>query len=150
MEDQAWLEVESGQSEGKRWEVSRGHSLIGRAMNTDLRLRDGGVSRAHVELRRSDHRVELRDCGSKNGVFVDGVRLASGWHELAHGQRLEVGDVRLLFCSPDGLVDAALAAEGTHTRTFERARSDARPSVSLLWPLALACAFFALSLLFWR
>ena len=98
----------------------------------------------------SERHIEVRDRGSKNGVFLDAARLESGWHILSHGQRLEVGEVQLLFCSPDGLVEAALAGEGTNTRTLTRARLTERPYSSLGWPLGLAGVFFLLSWLFWR
>ena len=149
VEGGAWFDVCGVRSGEQRWRVPAGEAFIGRSMRCALRLVDEGVSRVHVEVRRSDRRTEIRDRGSKNGVFVDDERLASGWHEIRHGQRVEVGEARLRFHSPDGFVDAALDGEGTHTRTLERVRVDARPLPSLRWPFVLVCAFMGLTWWLW-
>ncbi|MEU4213652.1 DUF1707 and FHA domain-containing protein [Streptomyces sp. NPDC026206] len=49
---------------------------IGRSPLSDLRFDDGTVSRRHAELRYLDHQWRLSDLGSRNGTFVNGVRIA--------------------------------------------------------------------------
>jgi hypothetical protein len=149
VEGGAWFDVRSARSGERRWRVPAGDASIGRSMRCALRLMDEGVSRVHMEVRRSEYRTEIRDRGSKNGVFLDDERLESGWHELRHGQRIDVGEARLRFHSPDGFVDAALDGEGTHTRTLERARVDAYPLPSLRWPFVFACALMGLTWWLW-
>jgi len=46
---------------------------VGRDLECDLRLRDEGVSRVHLQLRLlADDQLEVQDLGSNNGTFVDG------------------------------------------------------------------------------
>jgi transcriptional regulator with GAF, ATPase, and Fis domain len=52
--------------------MDRGRLVIGR--EGDLAVDDERVSREHAELRRSGGRFTVRDLGSKNGTFVDGVQ----------------------------------------------------------------------------
>jgi len=89
-----------------RWLVPGDSLRIGRAHECDLMLDDPSVSRAHAEL--SDHhgRWQLRDLDSKNGTYVDGLRIdcaaldEAGW--------LRVGDVHLEFAPFDDAQAAAL------------------------------------------
>ncbi len=61
--------------------------------NTVL-LRDPCVSRFHCRLHlRDDGRLWLRDLGSRNGTFVDGLRVTEA--ELLPGAELRVGDTAL-------------------------------------------------------
>ena len=65
--------------------------MIGRAAESDLVLDDAEVSRAHAEIvRTADGGLELRDLGSANGTFVDGVPV-TGPVRLAGGERLQIG-----------------------------------------------------------
>jgi pSer/pThr/pTyr-binding forkhead associated (FHA) protein len=65
--------------------------VIGRAADSGLVLDDPEVSRAHAEiLRTADGGLELRDLGSANGTFVDGVPI-TGPVRLHGGERLQIG-----------------------------------------------------------
>jgi putative serine protease PepD len=65
--------------------------VIGRAADSGLVLDDPEVSRAHAEiLRTADGGLELRDLGSANGTFVDGVPI-TGPVRLYGGERLQIG-----------------------------------------------------------
>jgi ABC-type multidrug transport system ATPase subunit/pSer/pThr/pTyr-binding forkhead associated (FHA) protein len=46
---------------------------IGRDRRNDLVLDDPNVSRFHTELERDGDKLQLRDLGSRNGTFVDGI-----------------------------------------------------------------------------
>ena len=60
---------------------------IGRAANNDIVLPESSVSKFHAFLRPSDEGLLLVDANSRNGSFVNGVRL-----DPQRAQRLEVGD----------------------------------------------------------
>ena len=47
--------------------------VLGRALTCDLPVLDPTISRRHAELRGADESVSLRDLGSSNGTFVNGV-----------------------------------------------------------------------------
>jgi transcriptional regulator with PAS, ATPase and Fis domain len=54
--------------------LERGRSVIGRTLADETRLPDERVSREHVEIAFDGEAWTLRDLGSTNGTFVDGVR----------------------------------------------------------------------------
>jgi ABC transport system ATP-binding/permease protein len=63
---------------------------IGRDESNDRVLRgDLLVSRKHAELRRTRDGFEIRDVASQNGVFVNGVRVAS--RNVTEGDRIRIG-----------------------------------------------------------
>src|SRR5258708_5742779 len=69
---------------------------IGRSHDGDLVVLTGSVSREHAELTRGDAGWTVRDLGSRNGTFVDGVR-CQGRTPLRPRALLKVGDVALWF-----------------------------------------------------
>jgi pSer/pThr/pTyr-binding forkhead associated (FHA) protein len=64
---------------------------IGREAGNDLVLNDVGMSRRHALLTNYGGVVQVADCGSSNGTFVNGRRI-SGPTDLRDGDVIEVGD----------------------------------------------------------
>jgi hypothetical protein len=76
-------------------DINRARITIGRVAENDVQLADDKVSRHHAVIELEDGgRVVLRDLDSRNGTFVDGVRL-SGSRVLTGGERLRFGDEQL-------------------------------------------------------
>jgi DNA-binding NtrC family response regulator len=69
------LVVVEGPSRGKRIAVSGGAGTVGTAEANTLVLADPRVSRLHCELRVRPGTLTLRDRGSTNGTFVEGLRV---------------------------------------------------------------------------
>ncbi len=69
---------------------------IGRSHDGDLEVLASSVSREHAELVRTEAGWTVRDLGSRNGTFVDGVR-CQGRTPLRPRALLKVGDVALWF-----------------------------------------------------
>jgi FHA domain len=91
----------SGPLEGSTVEIDGGQLTIGRIPGNDLQLAHETVSRRHAVIEvQPDARVVLRDLGSRNGTFVDGLRL-SGTYALKGGERLSFGDEQLLVADVD-------------------------------------------------
>jgi pSer/pThr/pTyr-binding forkhead associated (FHA) protein len=80
-------------------EVGRAYQ-VGRAAGCDLVLADDDVSREHAAFERRWDGVEVRDLGSKNGVEVDGERIAEV-ARLRDGQVVLVGGTRLRLEDPE-------------------------------------------------
>src|SRR5690348_14057201 len=85
---------------------------IGRAPDAALRIDHPSVSRQHAELRFGSH-WQLRDLDSKNGSFVDGIRVQEA--TLLRPCWLRFGDVYCEF-APLSDEEAAAAEAGRAAR----------------------------------
>jgi pSer/pThr/pTyr-binding forkhead associated (FHA) protein len=90
--------------EGKRTVVplSRDEYSVGRQEGNSVRLTERNVSRTHGRVRRKRgaeggrDTFVLEDCESYNGVFVNGIRVATE-QDLLHGDLIQIGDYRLVL-----------------------------------------------------
>ncbi|MFO0677294.1 MAG: sigma 54-interacting transcriptional regulator [Polyangiaceae bacterium] len=72
---------------------STGRVTLGRGSDVDLQAVGAGVSRVHGTLEVSGTRAKYRDEGSRNGSFVDGLRI-DGAIDVGPGTELRLGEVR--------------------------------------------------------
>lgn len=79
------------------------------SQGNDLVLESDTVSRYHFELVLDELGFRLRDLGSTNGTFVDGVRALDVY--LRAGATVQVGGARLVFEPTEREADVALSAE---------------------------------------
>jgi len=98
-----YLLVMSGPQIGEMVLLERGRELVlGRGAGSEVVLRDAGVSRRHATVFAAADGARLRDLGSQNGTWVDGVRISDC--RLEDGQRIQLGmDTTLKFCFSDEL-----------------------------------------------
>nr|MCU0636220.1 FHA domain-containing protein [Gemmatimonadaceae bacterium] len=68
--------------------------VIGREAACDLPIADPEVSRRHAELSADPDGLRVRDLGSRNGTFVNGVQVTDA--RLMAGDTLAVGGVELI------------------------------------------------------
>ncbi len=99
------LRVLEGSAEGKRYAGTGERTVVGTDPTADFRLDDPTVSRRHCELVFVDGTVRIRDLGSRNGTFVNGVSI-EGAH-LATGSVVRIGRTKLAF--EEGRADTAVA-----------------------------------------
>jgi hypothetical protein len=76
--------------------LTRPVTRIGRGSEADLRVDDAGVSRNHLEVLLG-REVLLRDLGSTNGTYVNGVQV--GEVALKDGDVVRIGGTALTFRS---------------------------------------------------
>jgi hypothetical protein len=76
-------------------ELAIGEFVIGRSSSCSLSLDDGLVSRRHAVIHTTESRVTLEDCGSRNGVLLNGERM-QGLVQLQHGDRVTIGSQELV------------------------------------------------------
>jgi len=69
--------------------------VLGRAIEAQISIDSGAVSRRHAALLRSEDRYTCVDLESSNGVFVNGQRVTSV--ELRDGDTVQVGDALFVF-----------------------------------------------------
>jgi hypothetical protein len=68
--------------------------LVGRSSSCALHLGEKYISAQHALLRWSGESWRIRDLGSRNGTYLDGVRLAPGdEHDVSRGSRLAFAKV---------------------------------------------------------
>ncbi len=91
----AFLAVLAGPQCGEVFPLAPGRPLLlGRRPEADVFLHDDGVSRRHATIEVDEGGALLRDLGSANGTFVDGVRIREA--RLVDGARIAVGGATLL------------------------------------------------------
>jgi hypothetical protein len=79
------------------FEIPEGTSTVGREVGLDISLHgESSVSRSHAELTRSGDSVKVKDLGSTNGTFINGVQV-QGEAELKPGDTLQFGTVRFRY-----------------------------------------------------
>ena len=94
--------------EGKRTPLPlvRDEYSIGRGEENTVRLTERNISRRHATLRQEPSGWVITDTSSRNGSYVNGVRLV-GEHTVSEGDIVQVGDYRLAF------TDEEMAATST-------------------------------------
>ena len=100
-----YLMVIGGARVGELHKLTTTRTVVGRSPDAQLRHGATGVSRQHAELVVDGGRVSVRDLGSTNGTFLNGVRADA--RELTDGDKLTLGAATLLvFTHQDGIEDA--------------------------------------------
>lgn len=88
---------------------SPGRVRLGRGPECEIVINDGTLSGVHLLFMREAGAASgggwtVRDGGSRNGSWLDGVRLEAGQPQpLVPGTRLQAAQVRLTFYDPAGM-----------------------------------------------
>ena len=77
---------------GQVYELVIEKTTVGRATQNTLVLRHETVSSHHCELLFNGPEIIVRDLDSRNGTFVDGVRI-TGQRQVKSGQKIRFGEV---------------------------------------------------------
>ena len=136
------LLVENGELAGRRFAVGEMGVRLGRSSSNDIHVPDEELSRNHCLFEPSGEAgIRVTDLASANGTKVNGERLGSEMRELAAGDIVEVGSMRLKVVGekPVGAVDLGLGNAGAGGEkpgaapgepTASRRRS---PLANILW-----------------
>lgn len=84
------LVVASGSKAGQTIPITGSKFIIGRADDCHLKPRSELISRYHCAIISEEGYVAVRDLGSKNGVYLNGERVALE-QELKNGDKLSLG-----------------------------------------------------------
>ncbi len=84
------------QSDGKtaKAPIGRELTIIGRQTGCQLRIRSAEVSRKHAEIRFEEGTPAIKDLGSSNGTYVNGIKVIE--KRLEAGDLIAIGPVVLL------------------------------------------------------
>ncbi len=91
----ALLVVRRGPNSGARFLLDGDVTTVGRHPDADIFLDDVTVSRRHAEFLRHGTSFQVKDLGSLNGTYFDGVRIDTAL--LSDGAEVQVGKFRLTF-----------------------------------------------------
>ncbi|HKS24119.1 MAG TPA: SpoIIE family protein phosphatase [Thermoanaerobaculia bacterium] len=89
---------------------------IGRASDCSIPIKDRYLSRKHAEIVAAHGHWVLKDCGSANGTYLNGVRVERD-HPLRGGDRIRLGDTELVFETQEHNTDRFLAVAETPANT---------------------------------
>jgi pSer/pThr/pTyr-binding forkhead associated (FHA) protein len=83
-----------------------GQITVGRASSCDLEINDATLSQLHLLLMASEPGAwTVRDAGSKNGSWCDGILLSPGQpRPLKSGAKIQAAQVCLTFLDPAGML----------------------------------------------
>jgi len=95
------LIVNKGPQLGEMFYLDRPAFSIGRDPKSDIFLNDMTVSRAHARLEIVGGAVTVRDAGSLNGTYVNGVCVDQA--ELSDNDVLQIGTFRMTFHGGGGV-----------------------------------------------
>jgi DNA-binding NtrC family response regulator len=119
----------------RRFELVPGVNRIGRAADlNEVVVPVAGVSREHARLEVGPEGVELEDLSSRNGTFVDGVRVRR--MRLANGSAIVLGPVTLVLEEVDpadaelGLAIEETLAQAPGARSSDRTTAELAVSSS--------------------
>ena len=90
----AYLVVLQGTNVGEMHKVDGPETIIGRAMNVNVRLNDDGISRRHCRVLQIGGQVIIEDLGSANGTLVNGDNVQH--HVLKEGDKIRLGATTML------------------------------------------------------
>ena len=93
--DSALLIVRKGPNAGARFLLDQDSTVAGRHPEAGIFLDDVTVSRRHAEFMRHGTAFEVRDLGSLNGTYFDGVLVDQAL--LHDGAEVQVGKFRMTF-----------------------------------------------------
>lgn len=118
---------------GHAFELVLEKTTVGRAAQNTLVIADASLSSAHCEILVNGPEVIVRDLGSRNGTFVNGVKLMNQQSQLKSGQTVRFGSVEARLelearTSDDTATEmTAVHAAGRIMREREKERGNPKP-----------------------
>ena len=93
----ALLIVEKGAEDASVIPLDQERHVIGKFATADIALANPYVSRQHAQISLDQGEYKISDLGSKNGTYVNGVRLSSEARVLHSGDRIELGENQVVL-----------------------------------------------------
>jgi hypothetical protein len=90
-----------GLARGRQYAIERGTYRIGSGEANDLQLSDDYLSHKHATIKYDSGSLYLSDSESRNGTFLNDVRLDQAARVLAPGDRIRVGKSTLELVAPN-------------------------------------------------
>jgi pSer/pThr/pTyr-binding forkhead associated (FHA) protein len=82
----------NGPAKGQEFGIEKDTVYIGRSPENDVQITDNSVSRVHLRVEKRGSRYFLTDLKSRNGTYIDGVRIGSDMeYEVREGMPVAIG-----------------------------------------------------------
>jgi pSer/pThr/pTyr-binding forkhead associated (FHA) protein len=91
-----YLQLIEGPGAPRRFTLNKPEMFIGRDEKADISLASANVSRRHVRVKIRHEEVSIHDFESRNGVFLNGIKVHSA--VLRDGDIIQLADVVFEFC----------------------------------------------------
>ncbi len=90
------LYVINGSMGGHVFNLMKEITVVGRASDSDIQIRDSSISRRHAEIIRRGDMFLVKDLKSRNGTWINGVSIAAGDEvEVAEGVPIALGETSI-------------------------------------------------------
>lgn len=93
------LIVIEGPSKGRKLDLSKPKTTLGKRENNDLIIDDKTVSRTHFEIIQTEDSYLLKDLESTNGTYINDLRVKEAY--LSPGDVIQIGNSRIEFVAYD-------------------------------------------------
>ena len=93
IEENAWLEGVGGVLSGKKLDLQKGETILGRGSSCHIQIKDPKVSRSHASIKVEVTGLTITDLSSASGTFVNGKRVMS--QVLKDGDLIKLGDTTI-------------------------------------------------------
>src|SRR3970282_1927869 len=113
----AALVVIYGLDLGRKHDLNRAETVIGRSSKADIQVDQESISRNHAKLTNSGGQISIRDMGSTNGTFVNDELVQSDF-QLRNRDLVKIGRTILHFIG-GGNIEAAYQAEISRLTTVD-------------------------------
>src|SRR3989337_825466 len=120
------LIVLAGAKEGLEIPLKKDKFLIGRAKECSLRAGSEAISRRHCAIVRKEGRCTVRDLGSRNGTYVNDVRI-SDEVALSAEDELRVGPLNFRIAAVEERKSATTKTSSTPEQTQTKPRRQTPP-----------------------
>jgi len=97
--------------EDRIWEATESLA-IGRLENQEIMLSDASISRRHAEIQFTEEGWVVRDLGSTNGTFLNGVRVGRADQKVRKGDMIQFGNCTLVVVSVEDLAPSQAETPG--------------------------------------
>jgi len=87
----ASLQLKGGANDGKSVDLTGSVTWVGRDATSDIVIEDARVSRQHAGIRQDRMGYWIKDMSSRNGTYVNGMRIRGEGQRLQNMDRLEFG-----------------------------------------------------------
>jgi DNA-binding NtrC family response regulator len=121
----------------RQWSIERAATTLGAGDHNDVALADDAVSSSHCRIVEEPDGYAVHDLGSKNGTFVDGVRIREAY--LRSGCTIAVGHTELRFLEVGAEIEIA-ARPGDRLRGLIGASARMRELYAIIEQIAPTAA----------